>query len=55
MKLTKVTIDEHTYDVELVDPYDMITGHHYVFYGISWYKVIDFNLHNHIKNDNNIN
>lgn len=49
MKITKVTIDDITYNVELVAINDMVTGNHYVFYGISWYKVIDFNLHKHIN------
>lgn len=47
MELTKVTIDNVTYDVEPVETCEIITGKHYVFYGISWYKVINFNLHNH--------
>ena len=49
MELTKVTIEDTTYDVEKVDVTNMPTDQHYVFYGISWYKVIGFNLHNHIK------
>jgi hypothetical protein len=49
MELTKVTIDDITYNVEPVAVNKMVTSNHHVFYGISWYKVIDFNLHNHIK------
>jgi hypothetical protein len=51
MDLTKVTIGDITYHVEKVDNQDIITGQRYVFFGISWYKVIGFNLSNHIKNN----
>lgn len=49
MELKKVTIDDITYHVEKIDTDKMVTGNHHVFYGIQWYKVIGFNLHNHIK------
>lgn len=50
MELKKVTIDDVTYHVEPVNTHQMVTGEHHIFYGIQWYKVIGFNLHNHIKN-----
>lgn len=51
MELKKVTIDDYTYHVEPVATHQMKTGEHHVFHGIQWYKVIGFNLHNHIKKD----
>ena len=52
-ELTSVTIDNQTYEVEKIEVESIIPGGHYVFYGIYWYKVIGFNLHNHIKSGSN--
>ena len=49
MELTKITIDDTTYEVEKVEPTNIITGQRYVFFGNDWYHVLYFNLYNHIK------
>ena len=51
MELTKITIDDTEYKVQEVHVNEMVSGQRYVFFGIKWYKVLDFNLHNHIKKD----
>lgn len=35
-----LTVDRKQYRLEKTDPSRMITGRHYLFYGISWYELI---------------
>lgn len=47
LTLKEVTIEDFKYLVEPVSLDQMITGNHYVFYGIQWYRVIGFDISNH--------